>query len=196
MNVHTYRHRIKEAKRRGILQEDVTGEIPAFIVHPQVSINIQPRYRIAQQAPDGLGKTLVCLIGDAHDGPGIPKERFEWIGKHIAERKHDAVVQIGDFCSLDSLCKYEPNDTLKGKHKPSYTEDMESFKEAVDTLNHGIRNHRCPLHVCLGNHEDRLSSFVDRHPEIVNALEDTPYTVLGDRGWNYSPNGIVTGKHM
>lgn len=154
---------------------------------PQVII--KPVYRVGANTSDGRGKISVCAIGDAHDSPTVPKDRFRWIGQHIKERKHDYVVQIGDFASLDSLCKYEANDTLKGRDKPTYQMDMASLKEALGEFNDGLGGYRPEMHVTLGNHEDRVLSFIDRTPEIVGALADTPHTILGDRGWGYSPYG-------
>ena len=48
--------------------------------------------------------TKILVIGDARDGPTIPKSRFLWMGKHIKKTKPDYVIQIGDFLSLDSCC--------------------------------------------------------------------------------------------
>ena len=80
---------------------------------PEVpSIVIKPVYRVGANTSDGRDKIFVCAIGDAHDSPTISKDRFRWIGKHIKELKHDYVVQIGDFASLDSLCRYVPFDLL------------------------------------------------------------------------------------
>ena len=49
-----------------------------------------------------MKKTKVLVIGDAHDGPSISKNRCLWIGKHIKKIKPNYVIQIGDFLSLDS----------------------------------------------------------------------------------------------
>ena len=60
-----------------------------------------------QLRPAGrAGKTRVLAIGDAHDGPRIPKDRFRWFGRLAADTQPDVIVQIGDFLSLDSLCRY------------------------------------------------------------------------------------------
>ena len=58
----------------------------------------------------------VLVIGDTHDSPDIPKDRFYWIGKHIKNTKPDYVVQIGDFGSFDSLSFFQKKGK-KGKKK-------------------------------------------------------------------------------
>lgn len=149
----------------------------------------RPNYRISQDRVDGRGKVRVLAIGDAHDGPTIPKDRFRWMGQHANETRPDLIVQIGDFLSLDSLCRYEPNDTLKGKQKPSLKQDLASFRLALDAFNEGLGDFRPEKHECCGNHEDRMWSFVNRTPEMADLLDDNVHTLLTDAGWNYSPYG-------
>ena len=106
----------------------------AFAVAPP-GPSVKPHYHVSFDRPDGRGRTKVLAIGDAHDGPRIAKDRFRWFGRLAAETRPDVIVQIGDFLSLDSLCRYEGNDTLKGKAKPSLKDDLDSFKEALQQQN-------------------------------------------------------------
>lgn len=154
-----------------------------------MEVVIKPVYRVGANTSDGRDKMRVCAIGDSHDGPFLSKDRFRWIGKHIKETRYDYVVQIGDWASLDSLCRYEPNDTLKGKQKPSYEQDMASLVLSHEAFAEGLSGYKVERHETLGNHEDRVLSFIDRTPEIVGALARTPHTILGDFGWTYSPYG-------
>ena len=39
----------------------------------------------------------VLVIGDTHDSPHIPQDRFKWIAKHIKKIKPDYIIHIGDF---------------------------------------------------------------------------------------------------
>ena len=50
----------------------------------------------------------IIAIGDTHDAPDVDKQRFRWFGKYIRKVKPDAVVQIGDFITLDSCTHYIP----------------------------------------------------------------------------------------
>lgn len=160
----------------------------AFAVAPP-GPTVKPHYRVSFDRPDGRGKTRVLAIGDAHDGPRIPKDRFRWFGRLAADTQPDVIVQIGDFLSLDSLCRYEGNDTLKGKAKPSLKDDLDSFKEALEAFDDGLGGFRPERHVTLGNHEDRIWSFTNRTPEVAELLTENLHTILTDRGWTYSPFG-------
>lgn len=164
---------------------------PASGTDQRPEVVVKPTYRIAQYRPDGKAKTRVIAIGDAHDSARIPKDRFRWIGRYIADIKPDMVIQIGDFCTMDSLCSYEKNDTIKGKAKPSFKEDMASFREALATLADAIGSHIPDCHVTLGNHEDRVFSFMNRTPEVAAMLDENLFTILGEAGWNYSPYGVL-----
>ncbi len=62
-------------------------------------------------SPDPLD---VVIIADAHDCPGISKERFRWIGRYLADNKPDRLLSIGDFLSLDSLSKYATPGSIQG----------------------------------------------------------------------------------
>lgn len=152
-------------------------------------VTFKPTYRIAQIRPDGRGKTRMVSIGDAHDGPGIPKDRFRWIGSYVRDTKPDLVNQIGDLFSLDSLCRYDANDTAAGKLKPTFKQDMASGRAALAAFDEGAGPYNVEKHVELGNHEDRIWSFMNRTPEMVSMLDETIYTILGDFGWSYSPYG-------
>jgi len=105
--------------------------------------------------------------------PTIPdKSRFFAMGKYARENKVDQIIQIGDFASVDSLNRFDGNDTLKGKKKPSFGEDMKSFQQAIRAFNKGLDGYDIPKHVTLGNHEDRIWSFTNKNPEIVDMLDE------------------------
>ena len=156
-----------------------------------VTIKIEPRYRIAQLSPDGLGVSRGLAIGDIHVQPNLSNERLFWMGRYIAEQKLDWAIQIGDFASFDSLCRYVANDSHEGKYKPSYKEDIESVRDAMKKWTEGLNGHAPERHVTLGNHEDRIYSFQNRNPEVFGMLDENFYTLLGDYDWSYSPYGAV-----
>lgn len=162
------------------------------IVPPKTpTIIVKPKYKIVR--PTGRGpktKTLVAAIGDGHDGPGIPdKSRWLWGGKHVQARKHDCVLQIGDLFTLDSVSRFAVPGTLEGKEAPFWKDDMASGKEALNAFQDGLGGYEVDKHCTLGNHEDRYASQMGRQPWAMDALRDTPHTILGDRGWTYSPYG-------
>lgn len=163
--------------------------LPDVPIPPPVIV--KPTYRVSQDRHDGKGRTRVVAIGDAHDGPAIAKDRFRWFGQFVAERRPDVVIQIGDMFSLDSLCRYDGNETLKGKSKPSLKMDLASGKQALEAFKEGLDGYEVERHCTLGNHEDRVESFTNRTPEVAELLTDNLHTILTDGGWSYSPFGVL-----
>ena len=134
--------------------------------------------------------TKVCVIGDLHDAPGIPKERLRWLGKHIKNTKPDQVVQIGDFLSLDSCCWHIDNATMQArKNKGTFIDDINSFDAALEELNKGIGNYKVKKHCTLGNHENRLWKWEDRNPEYYNMGKRELFGTLKKYGWTASEYG-------
>ena len=168
----------------------IKSEGIAKVSNSKPSIIVKPTYRISAGSEDAGAKTLICGIGDLHDGPRIPdKSRLILAGKHVATRKHDAVVQIGDFLTIDSVSRFAAPGTLEGKQAPFWKEDMASGKEAFSAFDEGLNGYNVKKHCTLGNHEDRYHKHLERQPWALDALEDTPHSLLEDFGWEYSPYG-------
>ncbi len=104
----------------------------------------------------------VLVIGDTHDSPHIPQDRFEWIGKHIRKIKPDYIIHIGDFGSFDSLSYFQKNDTQAGKLKDAFMVDIESMRSALKILDKYVKDY--PRHICIGNHELRVHKFEEKNP--------------------------------
>jgi len=146
----------------------------------------RPRVRVVP-----AGKTLrVLAIGDAHDSPGLPKDRFHWMGRHAADSRPDWVVQIGDFLTLDSLNSHDGNHTLNGRAKPAYLADMASGKEALDAFNTALPSDYAPRrHITLGNHEERIWKWTNTAPETAGMMEHEFTSILDSAGWSWGRFG-------
>lgn len=159
-------------------------------VTPPPKINSEkPRYRVSIDKRQTHEKVRITFWTDSHDSPRLDKTRFKAIGEHVARTKPDLVIHGGDFSSFDSLCRYDGNETLKGKSKPTFDEDIESMRDAMAWYRDGLGNYECPHHCTLGNHEDRVLSFMDRNPELAGFIDNHFYTVFEQFGWTYSPFG-------
>ena len=111
----------------------------------------------------------VIAIGDTHDAPDVDKQRFRWFGKYIRKVKPDAVVQIGDFITLDSCTHYIPDDTYSARiEKPTFIKEMDSFDDACYEFNYGLGNYEVKKYITLGNHERRLWRYEDKNPSFYN----------------------------
>lgn len=153
---------------------------------------VRPRFTIRTDNACRSEAIKVLVIGDAHDSPHIPdKSRFEWIGSHINASKPDVVVQIGDFASIDSLNTHEANHTAKGRKKPTFSEDMISFNLALQALSSKL-NYHPELHCTLGNHERRIWSFQDEHPEMSEDMQFRLFEIFERYKWSVSPYGMIT----
>jgi len=120
---------------------------------------LKPQYNIYQRENTSDVNCRVLAIGDSHDGPDIPdKSRFTAMGAYARINNIEQIVQIGDFCSMDSMSTHDPNWTLKGHEKPSFKDDVNSFREALVAFDEGLAGHNATKHVTLGNHEDRSMS--------------------------------------
>jgi hypothetical protein len=171
------------AERSGITPkvETVVEEVPPAVIKVRVKAGSSNR-------PEGA-VTKVLAIGDAHDDPETPKDRFRWMGKLACDRGVDWVVQIGDFASIDSLNAHIPNETLAGKLKNPYSQDVQSLNEALGNLNEGLNGHKPKKHVCLGNHERRVWLYEEQRPEVSGILTGELVQTFTDNGWTQTPYG-------
>ena len=129
-------------------------------------------------------------IGDTHDDPRIPKDRFYWLGKLAADTKADFVIQIGDFITLDSLCRYIDNASYEARKTPLYLHDMQSQEEALSAFDKGLGKFKPKIkHITLGNHEDRVESWSNRHPEIYGIMSGMMLDNFAKHGWTVSEFG-------
>lgn len=166
-------------------------------VNPEEAVRIEttvaPKVRVRVQAGKPEGSTYrVLAIGDAHDAPGIPKDRFRWIGRHAKESRPDWIVQIGDFMSLDSLNTHIPNENLTGKAKPAYLADIASGREALEAIENEIAKasgYNPRRHITLGNHERRVYAFEETAPEVAGMMKGELESIFDGFKWGRSPYG-------
>ena len=132
----------------------------------------------------------VIAIGDTHDAPDVDKQRFRWFGKYIRKVKPDAVVQIGDFITLDSCTHYIPDDTYSARiEKPTFIKEMNSFDDACYEFNFGLKNYKVKKYITLGNHERRLWRYEDKNPSFYNMGQREYFGICKKYEWNVIPWG-------
>lgn len=186
----TYASRLKKAREMGLADKQASSNAEEKEKVVTAKVILKPVYRIQQRKSKPDETKRVLAIGDCHDGPTLPdKTRFYAMGKYAKDNEVDQIIQIGDFASVDSLNRFDGNETLKGKEKPSFGQDMQSFQEAIRAFHKGLDGYDVPKHVTLGNHEDRIWSYTNKNPEIVNMLDQILFATMDDYGWTYSPYG-------
>lgn len=131
-------------------------------------------------------------IGDTHDDPRLPKDRFRWLGALVRDTKADFVVQIGDFSTFDSLCRYIDNSSYEARSTPVFLQDVQSQAEALTEFDKGLGRFKPKLkHITFGNHDDRVESFSNRHPEIYGVLGGMVNDNFTRHGWTVSEYGKI-----
>lgn len=191
--------RLGEAERRGIYDRKnkailkprpLTGENKRVAeLEAALKRAFRPVYTVRHDTATDE-RIRVVVIGDAHDDPKQPKDRFEWIGHYINQERPDVVIQIGDFANFDSLNTHVPNETFNGKAKPTFLADVGSLRLAIDAINSKL-NYIPERHCTLGNHERRLYLFEDSAPEAHGMMSCEIDCTFRDRGWTYSPYGQI-----
>lgn len=190
----TIQNRLDAAKRYNL----VPGVEPRIWEEPDPTPVVQQTVnKIVVRVPAGSQPCTEVIrvlgIGDAHDDPRLPKDRFHWIGRYAAEHKIPYIRGIGDWATFDSLNSYDGNDTFAGRLKPVFQSDISSFRDSkqafADGLAYGGPDYNPSKHECMGNHEDRMFSYENRHPETHGTFRAEYHFVQEEFGWTYSPYG-------
>ena len=149
-------------------------------------------FTVRQQRPTEYRRLRGLCIGDTHSSPNIDGDRFLWIGRHAHETQPDFMLQIGDLLTLDSLCRFDGNETVIGRLKPSFEQDIEAGHRDLQLLDSGLQGFEPQeKHCTLGNHEERCISFTNRNPEVWGVLTGMLDNLFMSHGWTYSPFGQV-----
>lgn len=120
----------------------------------------------------------ILVLSDAHCHPDDDFSRFDQIGRLILEEKPDAVVNLGDFGSVDSLSRH--GDTPKHNLK----EDLRCMLEAQQRMFKPLeewnerqrwskhRPHRMSMLMVEGNHEERRDRVAKEDPYGYACIAD------------------------
>lgn len=129
----------------------------------------------------------ILIIPDCQTKPGVPVEHLDWLGKYIVKTRPDIVVNIGDFYDMPSLSSYDKGKaSIEGKR---VVEDINFSKDALYKLTRPLRrlqikgsDYNPRLVYTLGNHEHRVSRYVENNPELMGFMS---YETLGieNQGW-------------
>lgn len=189
----TFQNRI-DAARRFTLTPGLDPRIwespePSPVIHQNIT-KIIVRVPAGTQACEKPIRVLG--IGDAHDDPRLPKDRFRWMGRYAAEHRIPKIVCTGDWSTFDSLNSYDGNDTWNGRLKPVFLADITSMIESKEAFKEGLskaEGYTPEKHTTKGNHEDRMHSYENRHPENYGTFQAEYHHVMERFGWTYSPYG-------
>ena len=133
-------------------------------------------------------KPTILVIADTQAKSEEDLEYLLWIGHYIAEKQPDVIVHIGDHYDFPSLSSYD-----KGKSSSEgrrLYKDIEAGNTGFEYLNlamKSIPDYNPRKVFCLGNHEHRLSRYVDDNPELIGTL-GTDFLPFDKYGWEVHPS--------
>jgi predicted MPP superfamily phosphohydrolase len=110
------------------------------------------------------------VVPDAHVSPDQSLKRFELLNKLILDKQPDNIIFMGDFVTLESLSNWDLNRAgiMEGRR---YHEDVEAGRKALELTLKSVKGVYSPKIVFLmGNHEERLSRYVETKPELSDHL--------------------------
>ena len=130
----------------------------------------------------------LLVLPDLQVKPGVPLVHLNWLGRYIAEKRPDAIVQIGDALDLPSLSSYDRGKrSAEGRRLEG---DLEAGKLAFDLLTQpyrGLVGYQ-PLQIFTeGNHEARLYRLLDDQPYLHGQLHYAIQDIVEARGFEFNP---------
>ena len=120
------------------------------------------------------------IIPDTQCRPDVPLSHLEAAGNYIADKQPDVIIHLGDHWDMHSLSSYDRS-TKKGEGA-RYDDDIEAGRAGMERLMKPIEALRgrqkrrkigqyTPRMVyLLGNHEERISRYINANPEFDGKL--------------------------
>jgi hypothetical protein len=145
------------------------------------------------------------IIPDCQVKDGVDLSYLEWVGKYIADKQPDVLVNIGDFADMPSLSSYDVGrKSFEGRR---YKTDVEVVRKAMDTLLGPMRElneqrkkrkekqYRPRMVLTLGNHEDRINRAIEGDPKLDGtiSIHDLGYEQAGWEVYPYLSPVVIDG---
>lgn len=132
----------------------------------------------------------ILVVGDAHVDDTQRLDRFTLCNRFIHKYRPDAVVLIGDFLSLNCLSAWDQNKrkAMEGKR---YAKELKAGNDALNMMQEGTSALDISWVYLEGNHEDRLTRYVNIDPTFEGAVGIEKDLSLKDRGFSWVPYKTV-----
>lgn len=127
-----------------------------------------------------MGTHLV--IPDPHVKMGVSNDRLTWAGKFARDTNPDTIICLGDWVNMDSLSHFDRGKkSFEGRR---YKKEIDHAEEALYLFNKSLKDKKVRKIMLGGNHEHRITRFVEDNPELDGTLSvmDIPFTKYG---WEY-----------
>jgi len=109
------------------------------------------------------------VLPDTQCKPGEPMDHLRWIGRAIRDYKPDVVIHIGDHWDFPSLSTYSAPESgaMEGLR---YEDDLKAGNDGLSILHKAMGGWHGRKVLLRGNHEDRLTRYLDRNPKLSGAM--------------------------
>lgn len=149
----------------------------------------------AQRALKSVSYPDTLIIPDPHAIPGIRNDRFDWLGRYIADDPPDQVVCLGDLADMISLNSFD-----KGRRSAEgrrYKHDIDAALDAQERLKTPSQKQGKPIHwvFTTGNHEDRIERLSQEVPALHDmvSIDDLELSSYWDEVYPYKVPYICDG---
>ena len=126
--------------------------------------------------------TTHLVIPDPHVKMGVSNDRLAWAGKFAKDTNPDTIICLGDWVNMDSLSHFDRGKkSFEGRR---YKKEIDHAEEALYLFNKSLKDKKVRKIMLGGNHEHRITRFVEDNPELDGTLSvmDIPFTKYG---WEY-----------
>lgn len=126
----------------------------------------------------------ILVVGDAHVDETQSLRRFKLANNLIKQEEPDALVIIGDYLSMNCLSEWDRNKRAKMEGK-RYSREIDAGNRSLDLMLAGTKVKQ--LHFIEGNHEDRLTRYLDVDPTFEGRVSVPQDLDLKSRGFIWTP---------
>lgn len=150
----------------------------------------------------------IAYIPDVQAMPNVRLDHLTWLGKYIARKQPEVIVNGGDFGDFPSLSRFGRGERdFEGRR---YKKDLEAYRRAMELLMDPIvkvPGYKPAMQYTLGNHENHIERITQEYPilEGVMSLADLrpqdygwevhdfmhPISIGGVAFCHYFPSGIM-----
>ena len=121
------------------------------------------------------------IIPDTQVKPGIPMKHFEWLGQAIKDYQPDRIIHLGDHWDFESVSRHNSPKDKEGKRIIECAKAGNTALSIIDEFSNSYR--ASSMHILRGNHEYRLTRYVDEHPELEGVVGFDELLMDKEYGW-------------
>jgi len=125
------------------------------------------------------------LLADIHH-PHYEEKVMESVNEFIFDYDPDELVYMGDQISLDCISFWNKKKPLL-KEGQRLIKDYNNFNNDILKIHENLTRPDIRRTFMIGNHENRIQSYIEEHPELEGFLDIETNLKLYDRGYKVVP---------